>query len=66
MARRLPKYGLGPGLALDLPVNDESGRPYDFGDKRQREKAELMLDAQHVTSNEQNVDFSAHDKSYVP
>ena len=46
IARRLPKYGLGPGLALDLTVNDESGCPYDFSDRRQREKAEAMLDAQ--------------------
>ena len=46
MARRLPKYGLGPGLALDFTVNDEDGRPFNFNDKRQREKAERMLEDQ--------------------
>ena len=43
-ARRLPKYGLQPGLALDIIVNDETGQPYDFSIKSQRIKAEALLD----------------------
>jgi hypothetical protein len=45
-ARRLPKYGLEPGLALDITIDDESGRPYDFSIKSQRDKAEALIDSQ--------------------
>jgi len=45
-AGRLPKYGLQPGLALDITVNDETGQPYDFSIKDQRTKAELLIDEQ--------------------
>ena len=46
VARRLPKYGLGPGLALDLIVQDENGLSYNLNDPRQREKADRLLDDQ--------------------
>ena len=29
-ARRLPRYGLGPGVALDLTMHDDEGVPRDF------------------------------------
>ena len=29
-ARRLPKYGMMPGLALDITVGDDTGMPFDF------------------------------------
>ena len=45
-AGRLPKYGLQPGLALDITVDDDTGKPYDFSIKSQREKAERKLDEQ--------------------
>ena len=45
-ARRLPRYGLEPGLALDITVDDETGRPYDFNRREQRQKAEAKIDAQ--------------------
>ena len=44
-ARRLPRYGLEPGLALDIAVDDETGRPYDFNRREQRQKAEAKIDA---------------------
>ena len=43
-ARRLRKYGLTPGLALDITVDDESGRPWDFSVKAQRDKAQALID----------------------
>ena len=45
-ARRLPQYGLEPGLALDITVDDDTGKPFDFGRREQRQKAEAMVDAQ--------------------
>ena len=45
-ANRLPKYGLEPGLALDITIDDESGRPWDFSIKSQRDKAEALIDSQ--------------------
>ena len=45
-ARRLPRYGLQPGLALDITVDDETGQPFDFSVKTQRTKAEALLDEQ--------------------
>ena len=35
-----------PGLALDVTVDDDTGQPYDFSVKAQRDKAEALLDAQ--------------------
>ena len=32
----LPELRLIPGFALDLTVNDENGKPYDFDDVNQR------------------------------
>ena len=45
-AGRLPKYGLQPGFALDIALDDKTGKPYDFSIKSQREKAERKLDEQ--------------------
>ena len=42
-ANRLPKYGMQPGLSLDITVNDETGLPYDFSIKAQRTKAEALI-----------------------
>ena len=44
-AGRLPKYGMMPGLALDITVDDDTGQPYDFSVKAQRDKAEALIDA---------------------
>ena len=46
MAARRTKYGLEPGLALDLSVLDENSEPWDFDIKEKRDKAELLLDQQ--------------------
>ena len=46
IARQLQKYGLGPSVALDLTVNDETGRPYDFNDPRQRSRADKLFEEQ--------------------
>lgn len=45
-AQRLPHYGLTAGLALDLTVNDETGKPYDFNDPKQRAKAGKLFEEQ--------------------
>ena len=45
-AKRLPKYGMMPGLALDIPVADDNAQPFDFSLTSQRDKAEASLDAQ--------------------
>ena len=44
-ARRLPKYGLEPGLALDITIEDDTGKPFDFSRRKQRQKVEAMIDA---------------------
>ena len=44
MARRLPKYGLEAGLALDMTVDDDTGLPFNFKDPKQRAKADKLLD----------------------
>ena len=46
LARRRSRIGIIPGLALDLTVIGESGRPWDFNDPTQRSKAERLLDEQ--------------------
>ena len=38
-ARMLPHLGISAGFALDLTVNDEDGKPWDFDDAQQRNKA---------------------------
>ena len=45
-AGRLPKYGMMTGLALDITIDDDTGQPYDFSIKAQRDKAEALIDAQ--------------------
>ena len=41
-ARRLPKNGLLTGLAVDITVDDTTGRPWDFSLKIQH-KAEALI-----------------------
>ena len=41
----LPGYGLYPGVAMDITTNDEDGRPWDFNDPRQRQRARDRLRA---------------------
>ena len=43
-AQRHPRPGLSPGLALDLTVRDDDGRPWDFNDPEQRRQAEKLID----------------------
>ena len=45
IAALLPKYGLCPGVAMDITTNDETGMPWDFDDPRQRQKARERLRA---------------------
>ena len=45
-AKLLPEYGVVPGLAFDLTVNDEDGRPWDFNIPAQRRRAREMLEQQ--------------------
>ena len=42
----MPRYGLAPGLALDLTTNDDRGIPWDFTKKSHRDRAEALLDEQ--------------------
>ena len=37
------KYGLAPGFALDILVNDEYGNPWDSNDEKQRAKCRQMI-----------------------
>ena len=46
MVWRQKKYGIEPGLALDLTTTDDQGRPWDFNDSRQRQRAEQLLEDQ--------------------
>ena len=43
LARRRRKYGIEPGVALDLTSCDDQGRPWDFNDPGQRQRAEQLL-----------------------
>ena len=43
LARRRRKYGIEPGVALDLTSCDDQGRPWDFNDPEQRQRAEQLL-----------------------
>ena len=45
-AKRHPRLGIVPGLALDLTGVDEKGVPWDFNDPRQRKKEEALIDFQ--------------------
>ena len=45
-AGTLTKYGMMPGLALDITIHDDTGQPYDFSVKAQRDKAEALIGVQ--------------------
>ena len=40
------EYGLNPGFALDLQVDDGNGQPWDFDKAEQREKSLRMIQDQ--------------------
>ena len=42
------EYGLNPGFALDLQVDDENGQPWDFDKAEQREKCLNMIREQKL------------------
>ena len=46
LARELPKFGIAPGLALDLTTCNSEGEPWDFSKSRMRDEAERLLDEQ--------------------
>lgn len=46
LARRMPRYGLAPGFALDLTTTDDNGVPWDFTKKSHRDRAEALLEEQ--------------------
>ena len=46
MAKRLPRYGLEPGIALDMTQHDDSGVKWDFRIKSHRDRAEQLLEQQ--------------------
>ena len=37
------QFGLRPGFSLDITVNDDNGKPWDFDDPDQREQACNMV-----------------------
>ena len=45
-ARRHPRLGCIPGLALDITTTDDEGNQWNFDDPKMRAKAETLLDAQ--------------------
>ena len=45
-AKRHPRWGLLPGLALDLTGHDNEGMPWEFNDPDQRKKADGLMDVQ--------------------
>ena len=46
-ARRHARFGIIPGLEMDLTgVDEDDGKPWDFNDPTQRSKAEQLLDQQ--------------------
>ena len=49
ISRRHPQLGILPGLELDLTVNDEKGKSWDFSDPRQQVKAEKSIDGEMAT-----------------
>ena len=46
LARELPKFGIAPGLALDLTTCNSEGEPWDFSKSRMRDEAERLIDEQ--------------------
>ena len=45
VAALLPKDGLYPGVSMDITTNDNLGKPWDFDDPKQRQKARERLRA---------------------
>ena len=45
VAALLPRDGLYPGISMDITTNDELGKPWDFDDPRQRQRARERLRA---------------------
>ena len=43
VAALLPRDGLYPGISMDITTNDETGKPWDFDDPKQRQKAREQL-----------------------
>ena len=43
VAALLPRDGLYPGVSMDITTNDELGKPWDFNDPKQRQKAREQL-----------------------
>ena len=41
-----PRYGLSPGISLDLTVSDEYGRPWDLSDHPTRERVIKLVEAE--------------------
>ena len=39
VAALLPRDGLCPGFSMDITTNDKLGKPWDFDDAKQRQKA---------------------------
>ena len=37
------KFGLEPGFALDILINDENGKPWNFDDEAQRQKCKQKV-----------------------
>ena len=48
-ASRYPRFGIAPGLALDLTTTDSEGQPWDFSDPAQRAKAEKLIEEENPT-----------------
>ena len=76
MAKRRSRLGVIPGIALDLTVHDEDGKPWDFNDPQQRRNAEQLLDEQRpllligtpmctAFSNIQNLNKASRDPEVV-
>ena len=45
-AKKNPRLGIVPGLALDLTTTNSKGEPWDFNDPARRKEAEKLLDEQ--------------------
>ncbi len=45
VAALLPRDGFYPGISMDITTNDELGKPWDFDDPRQRQRARERLRA---------------------
>ena len=73
----MPEFGCAPGLALDLTTTDPDGNPWDFSQKKQRDKAEALLDTERPAlligspmctqfSQWLNISAAKRDLSYKP